>query len=169
MSNWQAQARYMGKAVGQPAVLKIEKTGTQYIEVQIAKSLDGSLIRYRGYINSAANIKTTVADLRAMGWRGKRLGDWQGFGSREFSFVAMPDVVGDRTYWRAAFIQAARPQADAQEVEALNFRFGDLFAGGDEEPEEVDDAAVSEVPPSPRRMPPPPPAAAQPEGEEIPF
>lgn len=99
------QKRYRMRAVsGEVAIKVIESTGTRYVEVmcEVTKGdLAAERVRYRGYLNTAENAQRSANDLRVMGWRGSRWGDWSGIGSREFQGTTMID---EGKYPRVAFV-----------------------------------------------------------------
>lgn len=136
---WVHGQRYRGRAVsGQLQVEKNSKTGTPaavgLIEVTLGPQL-GQRLRWRGYLNSETNAEVTIGELRAMGWRGARLGSWEGVGSKEVEFTLMVEAGTDgKTYYRAAFI---RPVTTLKEEKAvgstdlddLQRRLGGLLSG----------------------------------------
>ncbi len=161
MSNWEATKRYRFRAV-QWQIEKNPKTGTQAVQCMLEVSSGpnaGSRMRWRGYLNSPANQQTTVEELKVMGWKGLRLGDWSGMGSKEFEASALPEVNDGKTYWRAAFprpvpVLKTENVVKDDELAALNASMAGLLG-----------AAPGAGAPLP-----PPPVAAEGNGtEEIPF
>lgn len=134
---WTGGARYIGRALGEAEVMvkEIESTGTRYVEVMlevIRGPMATERIRYRGYINNKTNIEATVKDLRVMGWKGSRLGDWKGMGSKPLQFTCMFDREDvENKYPRAAFVQepptVRRGAAEEATVEDLNREHASLF------------------------------------------
>jgi len=112
---WQVGQRYRGRALASEVIVERNgKTGTRSIVVLLEVSQgeqQGRRLRYRGYINSSTNIATTLEELRAMGWRGQKLGDWSGIGSKECEWSCMADAGQDqstgeaRMFYRAAFVR----------------------------------------------------------------
>lgn len=131
---WEVGKRYRGKAVaGEFAIKKIDKTGTRYVEGLVEVTMGpqlGERVRYRGYVNSERNAEATAGELRAMGCRSGKWGDWQGIGSREFSFVVMADEGQDgKTYFRATWARELATTSDRGKVavgdlDDLNAQFG---------------------------------------------
>lgn len=129
--------KYRGRAVaGQWAIQTIgEKRTPQVVgllEVSMGPDV-GQRIRYTGFLSEKA-CDATIAELRAMGWRGDRLGDWSGMGAKEVEFTCMGDV-GDngKTYQRAAFVRPVRTltvqaETKGQELDALNRALGDRLS-----------------------------------------
>ncbi len=140
---WELGKRYRGRGVsGEIALKMIESTGTKYVEAVIESTLGpmlGQRIRWRGYVNTETNVQTTVAELRVMGWRGKRLGDWAGFGSSECEFTPLADDGLDKNgkpmrFYRAAFVRTParindKGMASARQVDDVNAEFAHLFSG----------------------------------------
>lgn len=143
MASWERGQKYRGRAVaGQIQIERNATTGTLsaqgMIEVTMGPML-GQRLRWRGYLNSPSNIEIARDELRAMGWRGVKLGDWQGLGSKEIEFAAMGDDAEKDgksvVYWRAAFV---RPLAtlnedkavSTSELDAINRDLGGHFAVG---------------------------------------
>jgi hypothetical protein len=140
--SWERGQRYRGKAVsGQFAIERNPNSGVQSVVGLIEGSMGGQLgqrIRWRGHLNSPANQETTVAELRAMGWRGAKLGDWSGLGAKEIEFSAMGDdgeYQGKSiTYFRAAFVRplmtvavSVEKEVVGDELDALNASLGGLL------------------------------------------
>lgn len=137
---WERGQQYRGKAVvGQFQIERIPTTGTAYVVGYIECTLGpqlGQRLRYQGYVNSERNFEATVDELRIMGGKVQRLGDWNGIGSKEVMFTAMADDVegagGKKTFFRATFIKPVAVLNEAKAVPAsdvddLNRKFADLL------------------------------------------
>jgi hypothetical protein len=130
---FESNKKYRMRAVaGEAAIKANEKTGTRYVEVMCevtAGPLETERVRYRGYLNTAENAERAANDLRRMGWRGLRWGDWSGIGSREFQGTTMIDVGDDGRKWaRVAFVNdvptiSDKGTVDAGAVDELNKLF----------------------------------------------
>lgn len=110
--SWVAGQNYRGRAVqGEFAIKAIETTGTRYVEGLIEVTMgeqQGQRIRYRGYVNSAKNQEATAAELRAMGCKLQRWGDFSGIGTKEVLFKLLTDEAQDgsgKVFFRAAFVK----------------------------------------------------------------
>ncbi len=132
---WEAGRRYRGKAVqGQAQVERNKNTGTESVHVMIEVvhgDCTGRRTRSRGYLNSPTNIDVTIAELRAMGWKGAKLGDWAGLGTKEVEFTLLSEVSTSdgKTYYRAGFIRPlatlnAERSVEASSLDELNARLG---------------------------------------------
>lgn len=134
---WEVGQRYRGRAVPGQVQVEKAKNGTPsalvLIEVNMGPN-QGQRLRWRGYLNSSENAEKSAYELRAMGWRGARLGDWAGIGTVDVEFSCMADVGEDgKTYYRAAFV---RPVAavnkeravDAAALDELNARLSGAIA-----------------------------------------
>lgn len=117
---WEVGKRYRFRAVpGEFAIKKIETTGTRFVEGLVEVTLGselGSRIRYQGYVNSERNAKQTADDLRAMGCKMQRWGDWSGLGLVEFTGMVMADEKDGKTYFRVAFCSPLRRTSDKGKV-----------------------------------------------------
>lgn len=131
--------RYRGRAVAGEIGLKVanNENRTRSVEVIVECTLGpelGERVRYRGYVNNEKNAKTTADELRAMGWRGARWGDWSGIGSKEFTWTCMIDTGQDGTeYRRAAFPRdllalSDKGAATEADLDALNRQLGGVAA-----------------------------------------
>jgi hypothetical protein len=162
---WEHRQRYQGRGVaGEIAIKSIGTTGTKYVEAVIECTVGpnvGQRVRWKGYVNNEKNVEATVAELRAMGWRGKRLGDWSGFGSTEIEFQCLveegqkPDASGRLPrYFKAAFVRPRtrvndKARASLKEVDDVNAEFGHLLGGegvAGPVPLDASDAAEDDIP-----------------------
>ena len=136
---WEHEKRYRGRAVvGEAQIEKFDNANQTLsalilVEVQSGPN-QGQRLRFRGYLNNATNVERTIEEMRAMGWRGGRLGNWDGLGSKEFEFTCMSEIGADKkVYYRAAFVRPlstvnAEKSVDAAALDALNAQFADVLA-----------------------------------------
>lgn len=166
---WMSEGRYRARAVvGEVEIKQIpNESKTRYVEVMLevtSGEMTGERVRWRGYLNSVSNAERAATELRAMGWRGGRWGDWSGIGSREVQFTCMIDQNGGKSYPRAAFVQEPptlkrENLVDANAIDELNRLFG----------------GAAKAPPPPNGVDPTAPTVAAPgepaevTGDEIPF
>jgi hypothetical protein len=137
--NWEHGKRYRGKGVAGQIAIKENANSenrTKFVEALIEVTQGPLLterIRWRGYLNSAKNAEVTFSELRAMGWRGQRLGDWSGIGAKEVQFTCSVDVgQNGKKYPRATWVQEPQTLRDdnaasSVDVDELNRQFGDLI------------------------------------------
>lgn len=135
--SWESGKRFRFKAVpGQVLVARNPTTGTPSVEIMLECSHGpqvGQRIRWKGYLNTNANGETAIAEMRAMGWRGQKLGDWAGLGNVEFEASTLSEVGKDgKTYWRAAWPRAlatvkTEKSVDEKDLADLNGQLGGLF------------------------------------------
>ncbi len=115
--------RYRMQAVAGEVAIKVNpETGTRYVEIMCEVTrgdLQAERVRYRGYVNTPSNAERAANDLRLMGWRGLKWGDWNGLGSREFQGTVMIDM-GDngKQYPRVAFVNEVPSISDKNTVDA---------------------------------------------------
>lgn len=141
--SWVAGQRYRFKAVG-PTHAQIEKnpkTGTPSAQILAEVTLGpqlGQRLRWRGYLNTTANGQTAIAEMRVMGWKGTKLGDWAGLGSVEFEATVLSEVspTDGKTYYRLAWPRAlAKMKTEnavkGDELGELNATLGDLLQKAD--------------------------------------
>lgn len=134
-NDWNFGERYKGRVCGDEIAIKVMRNAkkTSYVEAFIETD-QGQRIRWRGYVNSESNVQRTVAELRAMGWRGSNFNDWRGLGSRKFTFVPMRDedeADPSKTYTRAAFVKPLlADEHDVEAAKALSAEFSQLLAVG---------------------------------------
>lgn len=136
--SWENTQRYRFKVVvGQIQVERIKSTGTLKITAMAectAGPQAGQRMRWLGYLNSPANKETALAELRVMGWRGAKLGEWSGLGAIEFEGTAKSEVGSDnKTYWRLSWPRAiaklkTENAVTASDLDAINAELGDLLA-----------------------------------------
>lgn len=137
---WENGKTYTGTAqAGQFVIKRLNnEKGTQLIEGQLRSDFgatEGEFIRWKGYVNSESNIKRTIAELRAMGWRGTKLGDWTGIGTTKVQFMVKIEPGNDgKRYPVASFVRPVAATSDQgalsrEGVDALNAKFGHLLAG----------------------------------------
>lgn len=140
--------KYRGRAVaGEWAIEVVGAEQTPRVvgllEVTLGPDL-GQRIRYTGFLSPKA-AERTIGELRTMGWKADRLGDWSGMGAREVEFSCLADVnpnTGKR-YLRAAFVYPVRRLevqngATRDAVDALNRGLRGLLAGGAPAPQGPD-------------------------------
>lgn len=162
VAGWVARQRYRFRVVQGEHQIEKNSKGTPAVQLMLEVTTGpqvGQRMRYRGYLNSPENAKTTIAEMRVMGWRGIKLGDWSGITSKEFEATATCETGADnKTYWRAAWpravakVNAERAVKDA-DLSELNEQLGGIIT------------SAGDV-----RLPPPPtPADEGEEQAEIPF
>ncbi len=137
-SGWNWGQQYRVRAVpGQVQIRRTPNTNTSLVEIMCEITVgpkQGTRVPYTGWLKSAEGVAKTLAELRALGWKGARLGDWKGIGSVECQGKVMMDESPDdhgvmRQYPRLAFPSPIRVlntdnavvQAD---IDALNEAFG---------------------------------------------
>lgn len=133
MAEWQFGEWYRFRSLPSQQVIKrLPLKGTLVVEVLCeitAGPKSGQRLAYNGYINTADNAARTMRDLRAMGWKGVKWGDWSGLGAgREFESRVMADSRGDAVYPRMAFPRPVKTvdlkhEASAVDVDNLNAMF----------------------------------------------
>lgn len=122
---WNGGQKYRGRAVqGEFAIKAFDnEKQTRYVEGLIEVTMgpqEGQRIRYRGYVNSAKNQEATAAELRAMGCKLQRWGDFSGIGTHEIGFTCMTDEDGKGgVFYRAAFVKAV-PRIDRKNAVAAS-------------------------------------------------
>jgi hypothetical protein len=161
----QAQQKYRARAVdGQFQIQEIgEKRTPQvvgFLEVTVGPD-QGQRIRWTGFLTEAA-FEATVDELRAMGWKADRLGQWNGLGSREVEFTCLAETNNGKTYLRAAFVRPLRavdPEkaAPSSTIDALNARLGGHLR--------ATAARTNGGPPRPEPL----PTSADPGGDDLDF
>lgn len=170
ITKFEAQKRYRMRAVTGEVAIKENDNGTRSVEVMCevtAGPLQTERVRYRGYLNTAANAERAANDLRVMGWRGQRWGDWSGIGSREFQGTTMLDVNAEtgKTYARVAFVSEVPTISDKGKVDAAAIdELNKLFA-----PPPPPRATSSSSTANGAAAPPPSAEADAAGGDEIPF
>jgi hypothetical protein len=139
--SWEFGQRYRVNAVpGQVAIKTLPSNGTQLVEVMCEVKSGPMATRrlaYKGYINTLDNASKTYADLKTMGWRGTKWGDWTGLGQgRDFEMACMrEDALNGQVFPKFAFPRALREvdrtyESTAKDVDNLNksFNLEDLAA-----------------------------------------
>jgi hypothetical protein len=136
---WQYGAMYRVRAVkDQVQVKRTPNKGTMLVEVMCEVTQGPAMGRrapYTRFLNNPENVQDAIRELRALGWRGTRFGDWTGLFSRECQAKLMGDekTVGNetRTYPRFAFLSPLRVvstehAATEEDLSVLNDQFGGL-------------------------------------------
>lgn len=109
--SWVGGQKYRGRACPNDFAIKAfdNEKGTRYVEGLIEVTMgpqQGQRIRYRGYVNSDKNREATAAELRTMGCKLQRWGDFSGIGKEEIGFTCMTDDDGKGgVFYRAAFVK----------------------------------------------------------------
>lgn len=110
MSSWKFGNYYRFTTVQAQHIIKTLPKGTMLVEVVcecIHGEKSGQRLTYKGYINNPENAARTLAEMRVMGYRGKKWGDWAGFGEgHRFEMRLMADKAQDgsgKVYPRIAF------------------------------------------------------------------
>ncbi len=137
-SGWQWGQVYRVRAVqGQVQIKRTPNKGTPLVEVMCeitAGPKVGSRVPWTGWLNSDVNVQSSIKELRALGWKGAKLGDWSGLFSKECQGTVYKDDRIDeggtvREYPRLSFLKPIRvlstenvvPQID---IDNLNEKFG---------------------------------------------
>src|SRR5688572_22205919 len=159
---WNGAQRYRGKAVNDPScrpqVVVIPTTGTKGIEVMLECTVGPMALRrikFKGWILNPKKTRAenerlmadTVSVLRAMGWRGRTLGDWTGIGDEFVEWTPTAEEKLDeetgkmQRFWSASFVRAVPKlsttnAATTKDLEELNAMLAGLDQGDAAEPNE---------------------------------
>lgn len=135
---WEFGNQYRVRTVQGEAAIKTlpNEKRTMLVEIMfevIRGPSQGQRAPYKGFLNSAENVQRTMNDLRAMGWTGKRWGDWSGLGGREFQAKLVADDGTDREGQQTQFPRFAFPRplrtvsdqhvSSMDELDRLNAQF----------------------------------------------